>query len=231
MRPNYLVAIIALLPNTLAHYRFQTILTSPATPAYRFIRLNTNERNPVSSLSTPDIRCNTGTLASGPSTRILPIRAGTALIVGLDQEIYHAGPLNAYLSAAPTGTNLTAYDGSGDWFKIASLGPDCDGVNACDWAPTRIANWTVTVPSKTPPGFYLLRVEQIALHNAGQQGGVEFYLSCVQVQVEGTGDGKPGPMVKFPGAYKADDKAIQLDIYYPILMNYTAPGPSIWKGV
>lgn len=75
-----------------------------------------------------------------------------------------------------------------------------------------------------------MRVEHIALHSASTVGGAQFYLSCAQLTVQNGGNGNPGPLVSFPGAYKATDPAIQINIYYPLPTSYTPPGPAVWSG-
>jgi hypothetical protein len=71
----------------------------------------------------------------------------------------------------------------------------------------------VNIPSSTPAGEYLLRIEHIALHQASQVNGAQFYISCAQIKVTGGGNGTPGPLVAFPGAYKATDPGIKINIY------------------
>src|SRR5947208_11188883 len=36
--------------------------------------------------------------------------------------------------------------------------------------------------------------------------GAQFYLSCAQLTVSGSGHGSPGPLVVFPGAYSPQDR-------------------------
>jgi hypothetical protein len=86
-----------------------------------------------------------------------------------------------------------------------------------------------TVPKSIPSGYYLVRVESIALHQAQNPGGAQIYLACAQVKVTSGGTGKPGPLVAFPGAYKASDQGL-LWSYYPVRTSYTAPGPAVWEG-
>jgi hypothetical protein len=86
-----------------------------------------------------------------------------------------------------------------------------------------------TIPKNVPSGKYLVRVESIALHQAQNVGGAQIYLSCAQVEVTGGGNGTPGPLVAFPGAYKATDPGLRWS-YYPIATSYTAPGPAVWTG-
>ena len=85
-----------------------------------------------------------------------------------------------------------------------------------------------TVPTSLPSGKYLVRVESISLHLAQNPGGAQFYISCGQVEVTGGGDGTPGPLVAFPGAYKANDPGL-LWPYSPPRTSYTAPGPPVWE--
>lgn len=84
-----------------------------------------------------------------------------------------------------------------------------------------------TVPTDLPSGKYLVRVESIALHQASQAGGAQIYLACGQVEITGGGNGTPGPMVAFPGAYKAGEPGL-IWSYYPVKTSYTAPGPAVW---
>jgi hypothetical protein len=80
-----------------------------------------------------------------------------------------------------------------------------------------------------PSGKYLVRVESIALHQAQSPGGAQIYLACAQVEITGGGNGTPGPLVAFPGAYKANDPGL-LWSYYPVRTSYKAPGPDVWQG-
>lgn len=73
------------------------------------------------------------------------------------------------------------------------------------------------IPAATPSGDYLIRVEHIGLHVAQSSGGAQFYISCGQISVTGGGSGTPKPLVSFPGAYKATDPGILLNIYYPVV--------------
>ena len=109
-------------------------------------------------------------------------------------------------NAATTGTTGL------QWFKIGE-----DGLNNGKWAvDTMIANggWHyVTVPSCVAPGEYLLRIELIALHSAGSQAQAQFYMECAQIRITGSGTNSGANLVSFPGAYKASDPGILVNIY------------------
>jgi hypothetical protein len=72
---------------------------------------------------------------------------------------------------------------------------------------------TANIPKNLPSGDYLLRIEHIALHQASNAGGAQFYISCAQISVTGGGSGTPGPLVSFPGVYSANDPGIKVNIY------------------
>ena len=69
-------------------------------------------------------------------------------------------------------------------------------------------SYTVTLPTEIAPGDYLIRHEIIALQRAATLGLAEFYPSCTQVRVGGSGTGVGSPTVHFPGAYKEDDPGL-----------------------
>jgi hypothetical protein len=76
-------------------------------------------------------------------------------------------------------------------------------------------SYNFTIPEATPHGYYFIRIEHMAVHNAANYGGCQFFMACGQVQVTGGGSGTPGPLVAFPGAYHSDDPGIWFNDYYP----------------
>ena len=89
---------------------------------------------------------------------------------------------------------------------------------------------------------YLVRIEHIALHQAMNQGGAQFYISCAQINVTGGSGSKTPATVSFPGAYSGTDPGrsscpqwcpsksdspigVKVNIYQT-LANYTIPGGS-----
>lgn len=98
------------------------------------------------------------------------------------------------------------------WFKIYAE-PSTFSNGQLSWNSLNAATASVTIPRSTPSGEYLLRVEHIALHSAGQINGAQLYISCAQISVTGGGSGSPSPLVAFPGAYKAGEPGLQVNIY------------------
>jgi cellulase len=73
--------------------------------------------------------------------------------------------------------------------------------------------WEFTMPTCVAPGQYLMRIELLALHSAYSSGAAQFYISCANIQVTGSGTSTGSQLVKFPGAYSANDPGIMLNIY------------------
>ena len=59
-----------------------------------------------------------------------------------------------------------------------------------------------TIPPTTPPGKYLLRLEQFM--PTPEYNVTEWYVACAQIEVVGPGGGTPKGFVRFPRAYKED---------------------------
>ena len=132
----------------------------------------------------------------------------------------------AYMKKVSSATTDTGV-GAG-WFKIAE-----DGLSGGSWGVDRLIAaggvQTITIPSCIANGQYLLRGELIALHGASSSGGAQFYMECAQINVTGGSGAKTPATVSLPGAYKATDPGILINIYYPVPTTYTAPGPAVFK--
>ncbi|MCJ1328317.1 hypothetical protein MMC10_004993 [Thelotrema lepadinum] len=241
-----------------AHYVFPSlVLNGVTTPAWADVRQYPTyyTNNPVTDVTSTDIRCNVGgsTVTSNTST----VTAGQSIAFTVAPDIYHPGPAQVYLAKAPTGANIATWDGSGSvWFKIMGEGPSSFGSSGLTWPTDSATSVSFTIPKSVPTGDYLVRIEHIGLHVASSAGGAQLYvppslnpdslsrsppppakltqlnsyISCAQLHVTNGGSGTPGPLVAFPGAYKATDPGLLINIYYPVPTNYTLPGPAVWKG-
>lgn len=147
----------------------------------------------------------------------------------------HYGPVQVYMASV---ADASAADGpSSSWFKIFAdawaRNPSAGASGDDDYWGTKDINaccgrMDVAVPSDLAPGEYLLRAEALALHTAGQSGGAQFYVTCFQLTVTGGGSAKPAG-VSLPGAYKASDPGILVNIH-AAMSNYVAPGPAVYSG-
>jgi hypothetical protein len=209
-----------------AHYIFEQITHAGTLyPAYTYIRQNTNYNSPVTALNSTDLRCNVGGETSG-STTTLTVKAGDAFTFTTDTAVYHDGPLSMYMAKAPT--TAAAFDGSGQvWFKILDLGPTFNADGTSTWPLSQ--TYSYTIPPALPNGDYLLRVQQLGIHNPYPAGIPQFYISCAQITVTGGGSGTPGPLVSIPGFITGDEPGYTVNIYTNF-HNYTVPGPAVWSG-
>ncbi len=202
----------------------------------------------MTDVTSEQIRCyerNPGTGASGTYS----VTAGQSLNYNAKASISHPGPMAFYIAKVPAGQTAATWDGKGQvWSKIYQDMPKLGG--SMTWptngAPLRSVplpahlpqltnlplstgakSVAVTIPRCLQDGEYLLRAEHIGLHSAGSAGGAQFYISCAQITVTGgTGTYSPKSLVSFPGAYKATDPGILINIYYPVPTSYTPPGPA-----
>ncbi|CAN9381808.1 unnamed protein product [Alternaria alternata] len=172
----------------------------------------------VGDVTSNDIRCNQ--LKAGTST--LSVAAGSNVKVSVNPNAYHPGPFQSYLAKVPEGQDINTWDPTGAvWFRIYAEQPKFG--SQLTWLSA--ANYDIKIPQCIAPGKYLMRNEHIAIHTAQSKGGAQFYLSCAQLEVTGGGSKAPSNLVAFPGAYKATDPGILININYPIPTSYTNPGP------
>lgn len=201
--------------------------------------------NPVQDVSSTDLVCGA---SSGSSSKLITIPAGSSVAGawahGLggpqgagdsDNPIAssHKGPTQVYLAKVDDAVSASATGLK--WFKIASDTVTSSGVWGVD---DMIKNtdsagfgWQkFTMPSCIAPGQYLMRVELLALHSASSAGGAQFYQSCAQIKVTGSGSFSPATsaQISLPGGYSATDAGILANIYdSSIYTSYKAPGPAV----
>ncbi|KAK2733137.1 hypothetical protein FQN55_003751 [Onygenales sp. PD_40] len=226
---TFLLPLLASATAVVGHSTFQDLWVGDVDHAESCARIPPNN-NPVTSVSSEDIRCNVGGAtgisgtceAAGGSSMTVEMHAQpgdraceTPAIGG-----NHFGPVMVYMSKVD---DATSADGSSSWFKVSEEGYN-GGVWGTDSLNSNCGKHVFTVPDLAP-GDYLVRAEAIALHTAGQEGGAQFYMTCYQVKITGSGSLNPEG-VSFPGAYSATDPGILIDIYSPI-DNYIIPGPPV----
>jgi len=219
------IGLAILATQTSAHYIFQHLTYSGVEyPAYTYVRTNTNYNSPVTDLTSNDLRCNQGgETANGTTT--LSVTAGSAFSFTADIQVYHNGPLSIYMAKAPS--TAATFDGSGAvWFKILDMGPDFSSGTAV-WPLYQ--TYTYKIPPNLPNGEYLLRIQQLGIHNPYPAGTPQFYIGCAQIAVTNGGSGTPGPLVSIPGFITGTEPGYTVNIYSNF-NNYTVPGPAVWSG-
>ncbi|GAB1318428.1 cellulase [Madurella fahalii] len=231
-----LTSLLLLLAATAeAHYRFSKLIVNGVAEEREWtsVRQTKNYQGNfgVTDVNSPDIRCFQ--MRSGTSTAT--VAAGDKLGFVAMSAVTHFGPVSFYMARVPDGRDINTWDGAGNvWFKVAEISavPSPGGgltSGEATWPAYNKKTVEFTVPKSVPSGKYLVRVESIALHQAQSVGGAQIYLSCAQVEITGGGNGNPGPLVSFPGAYRSNDPGL-LWSYYPVRTSYKAPGPDVWQG-
>ncbi|SPQ22679.1 c85eb5ef-8188-4d2e-8333-9e38c8940d7e [Thermothielavioides terrestris] len=240
---SFTIAALAALwaQEAAAHATFQDLWIDGVDYGSQCVRLPASN-SPVTNVASDDIRCNVGT--SRPTVKC-PVKAGSTVTIEMHQQPGdrscaneaiggdHYGPVMVYMSKVD---DAVTADGSSGWFKVfqdswaknpsGSTGDDdywgTKDLNSC------CGKMNVKIPEDIEPGDYLLRAEVIALHVAASSGGAQFYMSCYQLTVTGSGSATPST-VKFPGAYSASDPGILVNIHAP-MSTYVVPGPTVYAG-
>ncbi|KAI8623551.1 fungal cellulose binding domain-containing protein [Xylariaceae sp. FL1651] len=236
----YALLSAALAAQSSAHSIFQDLWVDGVDYGSQCNRMPPSN-SPVTNVNSNDIRCNVG--GSKGVSKKCAVKAGSTVTVEMHAQPgdrscsneaiggAHYGPVNVYLSQV---SDSSTADGSGSWYKIfadswSSKGSVGDSDN---WGTNDLnsccGKMDVPIPADTPSGDYLLRAEVIALHTASSSGGAQFYMSCYQLTVTG-GSGSVPAGVKLPGAFKASDPGIQINIHAK-MTNYVNPGPAVVAG-
>lgn len=199
-----------------------------------YIRTPANN-SPVKDLTSPDIVCNVNGGKAAP--KFVSAAAGDTLTFewyhdNRGDDIIdgsHKGPIITYI--AP----YTETDGTGAiWTKIQEA-----GLSGGQWAVDKLkANGgkiDFDLPSGLKAGKYLIRQEIIAHHESdatydqNPARGAQFYPSCVQVEVTGSGSAVPDEGFDFNTGYKYTDEGIHFNLYGGA-STYKIPGPAVWSG-
>ncbi|KAK1660150.1 glycosyl hydrolase family 61-domain-containing protein [Colletotrichum godetiae] len=228
------LALTASMANMVAgHAIFQQLWVNGVDQESSCVRMPASN-SPVQDPTSNDMRCNANSAAA---TTTCGVKAGDTITVEMHQHNTracteeaiggaHHGPVMVYLSSV---ADAATADGSSSFFKIFESGYFA---NNNTWGNDLInegcGKQNVVIPSDIAPGDYLLRAETVALHAAGSENGAQYYMSCYQISVTGSGTAKPEGVV-FPGAYKATDPGLLINIYNTIT-SYVIPGPALYEG-
>ncbi|KAI0435490.1 glycosyl hydrolase family 61-domain-containing protein [Xylaria telfairii] len=150
----------------------------------------------------------------------------------------HKGPVMDYLASCGENQPCETVDKNDlSFFKISELGlidaanttAGPGGLWATDLLIANNNSWIVEIPTQIKPGFYVLRTEIIALHNATNAIGAQNYPQCLNIRIAGNGtflpSGTPGKKL-----YDPAEPSVHLDIYNG-LSTYKVPGPTVISGV
>ncbi|XXH04911.1 ATP-dependent RNA helicase dbp2 [Hypoxylon texense] len=236
-------ALLAVGAQAAPHYTFPNLA---GTSAWSSVRQTANfqSNGPVTDVNSDAIRCYQRAAGGAPETT--QVQAGGKISWVAAPNIYHPGgmlllfsqdgkltcstsTLSAYMAKVPSGQTAADFDGSGKvWFKVYQDMPTASG-GQYTWPSNGKSTIDFTIPQCLAEGDYLFRIEHVALHSASAAGGAQFYISCAQVHVAGgSGAAAPTDLVSFPGAYKATDPGLMINIYNNGGKAYQPAGPSVF---
>ncbi|KAI2629304.1 lytic polysaccharide monooxygenase [Hypomontagnella submonticulosa] len=243
MKSTIFAAVAALGATRVAgHATFQDLWVNGVDMGASCARLPLSN-SPVTNVASADIACNAGTR---PVPGKCAVDAGSTVTVEIHQQPgdrtcsaeaiggAHYGPVQVYMASVSDAASASG--SSASWFKIfadtwaknPSGGSGDDDFWGTKDINTCCGRMDVKIPSDLAPGDYLLRAEALALHTAGSSGQAQFYMTCFQLSVKGSGSAKPAG-VSLPGAYKASDPGILVNIHAK-MDSYVAPGPAVYAG-
>jgi len=191
--------------------------------------------SPVRDLTMPEMACN----VMGEIPNNATIQAAPGDVVTLEWHHNFRNSSDDIIDASHKGSGLVYISSDppvGDsWLKIQEEGQDANGT----WYSggklnSRQGKQDVQIPDNLVPGFYLLRGELLALHEAdvahinNTNRGIQIYISCIQLEIVGNGTLQLPEGVPFPGAYQYTDPGIVFNIYLAETAPYTIPGPPVW---
>lgn len=147
-------------------------------------------------------------------------------------DISHKGPCAVYLKKVDSAVTDSG-TGTG-WFKIWDEGYDED---AGKWCTEKIidnnGHLFVDIPDTLQGGYYLVRPELLALHNADKTpSDPQFYVGCAQVFLKSSGTSTPdaADIVSIPGYVEAGDASVTFNIWQePMALPYPIPGPVVYN--
>ena len=93
---------------------FQVLTANGAKGAIMQNIRNVPNNSPVTDLASPALRCNVNG-ATGGSTGVVSVAAGSTVSFTADQAVYHQGPVSFYMTKV---SDAATADGSTPWFKI-----------------------------------------------------------------------------------------------------------------
>ena len=173
--------------------------------------------------------------------RVCPAKAGSKLTFewrdwpdGTQHGIIdpnHKGPCSIYMKKVDNAATDPAI-GDG-WFKIFEENYDSA---AGKWCTEKLisnnGHLSVNIPNNLAGGYYLVRTEILALHQADKSpADPQFYIGCAQIFLNSQGTAAPKDTVSIPGFVDMTHPAMTFNIWsVPMKLPFPHPGPPTYTG-
>ncbi|KAG0134965.1 glycoside hydrolase family 61 protein [Tuber indicum] len=186
--------------------------------------------NPLVSLTNKSVVCNVG--GDKAVGRICDVDAGQEITFNWRTwpdgsrndpiSESHQGPCAVYMKKVNSFND--AIEGNG-WFKIWHKGYE-NGRFCAEELRRNGGIMSATVPKDLAAGEYLIRAEMLALHQAQNIGGAQWYVTCGQLHVYSTGGNARPPTVSIPGHTTPNHPGVHYNLWaQPLSLPYRIPGP------
>ncbi|KAL8824691.1 MAG: hypothetical protein Q9191_004882 [Dirinaria sp. TL-2023a] len=194
---------------------------------------------PIGAVTSNDMAC--GVNGQSGVARVCPANAGSQLTFEWRDwpdgsqpgsiDTSHKGPCSVYMKKVDNAVTDTA---TGDgWFKIFE--EDYDSA-AGKWCTEKLipndGHLSVNIPKDLAGGYYLVRPELLALHQADKSPpDPQFYVGCAQIFLKSTGTAAPKDTVSIPGYVHMTDPAMTFNIWnQPMKLPFPQFGPPTYTG-
>ena len=142
----------------------------------------------------------------------------------------HKGPCAVYMKKVDNSaaSNNAAGDG---WFKVMEDGYDS---SAGKWCTEKLipndGHLAATIPKDLAAGYYLVRPELLALHQADKTpADPQFYVGCAQIFLSSSGSAVPHNTVSIPGYVSMSTPAMTFNIWaQPMKLPFPDFGPPVY---
>ncbi len=195
---------------------------------------------PLPNVASPDMACGVNGETGVP--RIASANAGSTLAFewrdwpdgsqagSIDPS--HKGPCAVYMKKVDNSaaSNNAAGDG---WFKIMEDGYDSTAGKWCtEMLNPNDGHLAATIPNDLAAGYYLVRPELLALHQADKTPpDPQFYIGCAQIFLNSTGSATPPNTVAIPGYVNMSTPAMTFNIWsVPMKLPFPDFGPPVYTG-
>ena len=208
--------------------------------AVRMSNNNAQATFPLPSVTSPDMAC--GVNGENGVSRVAAANAGSTLVFEWRDwpdgsqpgsiDISHKGPCAVYMKKVDNSAASNNAAGNG-WFKIMDDGYDS---NAGKWCTEKLipnnGHLSATVPKDLAAGYYLVRPELLALHQADKTPpDPQFYVGCAQIFLSSTGSAVPSNTVSIPGYVNLSTPAMTFNIWQvPMKLPFPDFGPPVYAG-
>ncbi|KAJ3038675.1 hypothetical protein HDV00_000424 [Rhizophlyctis rosea] len=184
MRTFSVLAVAAsILASASAHYHVDSFNGDTAS-LRQHSRSSGDIDSPItgSAIDTDDLICGVNRPLSTTATPIT-VTAGSTVKAHWNPNVFHIGPSSVYASRALTSPF--------SWSKVYEQGYLGNDKWSSDAINANGNTLSFTIPSGMANGRWVLRIEHLALHQAGTKGGAQFYVRCVDINVVGGGSSIP----------------------------------------